>query len=62
MVVERVRCALEHVLAQGVCHANCRAVVGMLKGFDQLMNLVLDDVQEVMRGEFFLLLHGNRRY
>ena len=30
-------------------------VVGMLKGFDQLMNLVLDDVQEVMRGESFLL-------
>ena len=26
-------------------------VVGTLKGYDQLMNLVLDDVQETMRGE-----------
>jgi small nuclear ribonucleoprotein (snRNP)-like protein len=25
-------------------------VVGVLKGFDQLMNLVLDEVQEHMRG------------
>jgi small nuclear ribonucleoprotein (snRNP)-like protein len=25
--------------------------VGTLKGFDQLMNVVLDDVKEVMRGE-----------
>lgn len=25
-------------------------VVGTLKGFDQLMNLVLDDVKESMRG------------
>jgi U6 snRNA-associated Sm-like protein LSm7 len=29
-----------------------REVVGTLKGFDQLMNLVLDDVKEVMRGKF----------
>lgn len=28
-----------------------REVVGLLKGFDQLMNLVLDEVEEVMRGE-----------
>ena len=28
-------------------------VVGSLKGFDQLMNLVLDDVKEVMRGMLF---------
>lgn len=26
------------------------AVVGTLKGYDQLMNLVLDDVKESMRG------------
>jgi small nuclear ribonucleoprotein (snRNP)-like protein len=26
------------------------AVIGTLKGFDQLMNVVLDDVKEVMRG------------
>ena len=25
-------------------------VVGILKGYDQLMNLVLDDVQETLRG------------
>jgi hypothetical protein len=27
-------------------------VIGTLKGFDQLMNVVLDDVKEVMRGIF----------
>lgn len=27
-----------------------RQVVGTLKGFDQLMNLVLDDVTETLRG------------
>lgn len=26
-------------------------VTGTLKGYDQLMNLVLDDVREVMRGK-----------
>lgn len=29
-------------------------VTGTLKGYDQLMNLVLDDVKETMRGEFQL--------
>jgi U6 snRNA-associated Sm-like protein LSm7 len=28
-----------------------REVTGMLKGYDQLMNLVLDDVKESMRGK-----------
>jgi hypothetical protein len=28
-------------------------VVGTLKGFDQLMNLVLDEVVESLRGMFF---------
>lgn len=28
-----------------------RTVVGTLKGYDQLMNLVLDDVKETLRGE-----------
>ncbi|MBE7179812.1 MAG: hypothetical protein INR71_01155 [Terriglobus roseus] len=27
-----------------------RAVSGILKGYDQLMNLVLDEVKEVLRG------------
>jgi U6 snRNA-associated Sm-like protein LSm7 len=27
------------------------SVVGTLKGYDQLMNLVVDDVKEVVRGE-----------
>ncbi len=30
-----------------------RSVVGTLKGFDQLMNLVLDDVKETLRGTQF---------
>lgn len=30
------------------------AVVGTLKGYDQLMNLVLDDVKETLRGRHFL--------
>jgi len=28
-----------------------REVVGVLKGFDQLMNVVLDDVKEIMRDD-----------
>jgi small nuclear ribonucleoprotein (snRNP)-like protein len=28
-------------------------VTGTLKGFDQLMNLVLDDVKELLRGKFW---------
>lgn len=35
-----------------------REVVGLLKGFDQLMNLVLDEVEEVMRGEFAKTIFG----
>lgn len=32
-------------------------VLGILKGYDQLMNLVMDEVEEIIRGEspFFLL-------
>lgn len=34
-------------------------VTGTLKGYDQLMNLVLDDVKESMRGKNTLqLFHG----
>ncbi len=33
-----------------------REVTGTLKGYDALMNLVLDDVEEVMRGEYSLSL------
>lgn len=29
-----------------------RQVIGTLKGYDQLMNLVLDDVKETLRGIF----------
>lgn len=32
---------------------NDRIVSGILKGYDQLMNLVLDDVKEKMRGMFY---------
>jgi U6 snRNA-associated Sm-like protein LSm7 len=31
--------------------ANVFLVTGILKGYDQLMNLVLDDVKEVLRGQ-----------
>lgn len=37
-------------LGQDVC-ANEPAVIGTLKGYDQLMNLVLDEVKEAMTGE-----------
>lgn len=33
-----------------------RQIVGVLKGFDQLMNLVLEDVDETLRGMLLLLL------
>lgn len=33
-----------------------REVVGNLKGFDQLVNLVLDDCVEYMRGEVAFLI------
>jgi len=33
--------------------------VGTLKGYDQLMNLVLDDVKETLRGE--QSMHGLRK-
>ena len=35
------------------------AVVGLLKGYDQLINLVLDECVEYLRGEFKPI--GNRR-
>ena len=31
-------------------------VVGVLKGYDQLMNLVLDDVKELLRGMIHLYI------
>jgi small nuclear ribonucleoprotein (snRNP)-like protein len=31
----------------------CTVVSGTLKGYDQLMNLVLDEVKESMRGRSF---------
>ena len=34
---------------------HCDLVTGLLKGYDALMNLVLDDVQEVVRGRFPIL-------
>lgn len=33
-----------------ISFAGGREVTGTLKGFDQLMNLVLDDVKEKLRG------------
>ena len=31
----------------------CPPVIGTLKGYDQLMNLVLDDVKELLRGNSY---------
>jgi LSM domain-containing protein len=39
---------------------HARPVTGTLKGYDALMNLVLDDVEEVMRGESRSLALGER--
>jgi U6 snRNA-associated Sm-like protein LSm7 len=36
-----------------------REVTGTLKGYDALMNLVLDDVEEVMRGSLALLVRSS---
>ncbi len=38
-------------------HVKClggRELVGILKGYDELVNLVLDDADEFIRGRFFL--------
>jgi len=32
--------------------------VGILKGYDQLMNLVLDDVKENLRGLLYMIVAG----
>lgn len=37
-----------------------REVVGLLKGYDQLMNLVLDDVKEHLRNESGTILDETR--
>ena len=34
----------------GLCANGHCAVNGLLKGYDALMNLVLDEVQEILRG------------
>lgn len=39
-----MHCLSRKILSNGV------PVIGTLKGYDQLMNLVLDDVKETMRG------------
>lgn len=41
----RLDCTLTLTLLVGIV-----TVVGTLKGYDQLMNLVLDDVKELLRG------------
>lgn len=37
-------------LSAGDCLTNGMIVSGLLKGYDQLMNLVLDEAKEMMRG------------
>lgn len=51
MAAERV----SSLLSMSNSYCRCRFLIippvsGTLKGYDQLMNLVLDDVKEVMRG------------
>lgn len=36
-------------------NADGRLVIGTLKGYDQLMNLVLDEVKEAMTGKLYKL-------
>lgn len=48
---------IEKDSADGAC-----AVTGTLKGYDALMNLVLDDVQEVLRGLLPPFLHPSNQY
>ena len=38
-----------------------REITGVLKGYDQLMNLVLDDVKELTRGKHRSCLVGHER-
>ena len=42
--------------ARSEANESCDAVTGTLKGYDQLMNLVLDDVQELLRGSSALTI------
>jgi hypothetical protein len=45
------------VLAACVCaHVHACSVTGILKGYDQLLNLVLDEVEEELQGDFSLPL------
>lgn len=44
-------------VSQEICANESSTVVGILKGFDQLMNLVLDEVKETLRGKILLLAH-----
>lgn len=37
------------------CYYLCKIVTGILKGHDQLLNLVLDDVEEIIHGISYLL-------
>lgn len=38
------------LLAPDLLSRRCRAVEGVLKGYDQLLNLVLDETTEFLRG------------
>ena len=49
-------CARRTTLARSLAHsyAHTRTVKGVLKGFDSIVNLVLDDCSEYLRGLFCL--------
>lgn len=46
----RVYAAASRTTRHGLTRSLTHIVIGTLKGYDQLMNLVLDDVKETMRG------------
>ena len=46
---------------EGTVYLNLRIVVGVLKGYDQLMNLVMDDVEELLHNPADGETTGQRR-
>lgn len=46
---------------EGTVYLNLRIVVGVLKGYDQLMNLVMDDVEELLHDPSSGSVTGERR-
>lgn len=54
VVVECILCTLSSFWFVLTLLVGIVTVIGTLKGYDQLMNLVLDDVKELLRGTSIL--------